>query len=288
MVPAAPSWSVLPAVGTLAVYLLEPRSRQSGGLEFLRRGIKPGGDFPVSRLTKNATISLTGAAPLPESAGPPRPLPSTRRWRRWRPHARLRWRTALAGWRALAGRQEGRLMKVHSATGRAQPFVDAKALAKGLHDDLARPKHVQSIAGRTSYDMDPAKRGSCRERTGPLLRNVRRFPGGSPHQPSGEQFAQFSPDGKSSRLCANSICMWLTCRSDGTPVDNGGRDDCVTGMPTGLFREIFNRRWPAFWWSPTPRSSPSWSSTMPASRSTLSWTNGHAQAAGANPLSALR
>ena len=53
--------------------------------------------------------------------------------------------------------RDGRLMKVHAATGRSQPFVDAKALAKGLSRlSSLDPSTVRSIAGRTSFDMDPA------------------------------------------------------------------------------------------------------------------------------------
>ena len=79
-------------------------------------------------------ISLAAAEPLAETVGPPRPITFDT------PGAAAaagcaggfmgapRW---LDGEHWLAVK-EGRLMKVHAATGRAQPFIDTKALAKGL------------------------------------------------------------------------------------------------------------------------------------------------------------
>ena len=107
-------------------------------------------------------ISLAAAAPLAENVGPPRPItfntPGVGGGGRMRGGfgGAPRW---LDGEHWLAVK-DGRLMKVHAATGRSQPFVDAKALAKGLARlSSLDPSTVQSIAGRTSFDMDPAKRG---------------------------------------------------------------------------------------------------------------------------------
>ena len=62
-------------LGTLAVYLLEPRSEDGlAAWNFFDAELKPGGDFPVTRLMKSVPISLTAAAPLAESVGPPRPI----------------------------------------------------------------------------------------------------------------------------------------------------------------------------------------------------------------------
>ena len=176
-------------LGTLAVYLLEPRSEDGlAAWNFFDAELKPGGDFPVTRLTKIVPISLTAAAPLAESVGPPRPItfdtPGGGGGGRMRGGfgGGPRW---LDGEHWLAV-QDGRLMKVHAATGRSQPFIDAKALAKGLSRLSSLDQStVQSIAGRTSFDMDPAKRGFLFEHgAGPLLRDVRRFHGGPPDQPS--------------------------------------------------------------------------------------------------------
>ena len=95
--------------------------------------------------------------------------------------------------------RDGRLLKVHAATGRSQPFVDAKALAKSL----ARIPSIdadtaQSIAGSMSFDMDPAHRGFLFEHAQDLyyatfdLATAVRLT----NQPGREQLPKFSPDGK--------------------------------------------------------------------------------------------
>ena len=165
-------------LGTLAVYLLEPRS--DDGLatwNFFDADLKPGSDFPVTRLMKTVPISLTSAAPLPENVGPPRPItfdtPGGGGGGRMRGGfaGAPRW---LDGEHWLAVR-DGRLMKVHAATGRSQPFVDARALAKGLSRlSSLEPSTVQSIAGQDIIRHGPGQAGFLvRKRTGPLLRDVR-------------------------------------------------------------------------------------------------------------------
>ena len=94
-------------LGTLAVYLLEPRSEDGlATWNFFDAGLKPGGDFPVLRLPKPVPISLTAAEPLARERGAAA-ADHVRHagGRRRRPDARrLRRRTALARRRALAGR----------------------------------------------------------------------------------------------------------------------------------------------------------------------------------------
>ncbi len=62
-------------LGTLAVYLLEPRSEDGlAAWNFFDTALKPGADFPVARLMKMVPITLSEASPLAETVGPPRPI----------------------------------------------------------------------------------------------------------------------------------------------------------------------------------------------------------------------
>ena len=211
----------------------------------------------MTRLMKTVPISLTAAAPLAESVGPPRPItfdtPGVGGGGRMRGGfaGAPRW---LDGEHWLAVR-DGRLMKVHAATGRSQPFIDAKALAKGLSRLSSLDQStVQSIAGRTSFDMDPAKRGFLFEHGQDLYYAT--FDGSVAvrltNDPGREQFPQFSPDGKSVAF-VRDFDLYVVDIAGPTErrLTTGGRDDLRHGHADWVYyEEIFNRRWPAFWWSP--------------------------------------
>ncbi len=245
-------------LGTLAVYLLEPRSEDSlAAWNFFDAELKPGDNFPVSRLTKIVPISLTAAAPLSESVGPPRPI--TFNTPGGGGGGRMRGGFG-AGPRWLDGEhwlsvQDGRLMKVHAATGRSQPFIDAKALAKGLSRLSSLDQStVQSIAARTTFTMDPAKRGFMFDHGEDLYYAT--FDGSVAvrltSHPGREQFPQFSPDGKSIAF-ARDFDLYVVDIAEPTErrLTTGGRDDLRHGHADWVYyEEIFNRRWPAFWWSP--------------------------------------
>ena len=62
-------------MGHLAVVMLEPRSEDGlATWKFFDAGLKTGEDFPVLRLPKPASLYTTSAEPLPEDAGPLRPI----------------------------------------------------------------------------------------------------------------------------------------------------------------------------------------------------------------------
>ena len=144
---------------------------------------------------------------------------------------------------------------MHAATGRSQPFVDAKALAKSLSRipsiDAAT---AQSIAGRMSFDMDPGHRGFLFEHDQDLyyatfdLSTAVRLT----NNPGREQWPKFSPDGKSVAF-VRDFDLYSVDIAGPTEhrLTTGGRDDLRHGHADWVYyEEIFNRRWPAFWWSP--------------------------------------
>ena len=176
-------------LGTLAVYLLEPRSEDGlATWNFFDAELKQGGDFPVSRLLQaGPDLARRPPSRSPRTAARcGRSRSSTAGGRRGRGRGggfagQPRW---LDGEHWLQVR-DGRLMKVHAATGRSQPFVDAKALAKGLaRIPLARPGSRPVDRRPDVLRHGPGQAGlPVRARTGPLLRHVRRLNGGPPDQP---------------------------------------------------------------------------------------------------------
>ena len=245
-------------LGALAVYLLEPRSEDGlAAWNFFDAELNAGGDFPVLRMIKSVPISIAAAEPLAETVGPLRPItfdtPGAAGGGRMRGGfmGAPRW---LDGDHWLAVR-EGRLMKVHAATGRTLPFIDTKALANGLSRlSSLDAETARSIAARTSFDMDPGKQGFLFEQGQDLYYAT--FDGSKAVRlttdPGREQFPQFSPDGKSVAF-VRDFDLYVVDIAGPTErkLTTGGRDDLRHGHADWVYyEEIFNRRWPAFWWSP--------------------------------------
>ncbi|HZW32630.1 MAG TPA: DPP IV N-terminal domain-containing protein [Isosphaeraceae bacterium] len=244
--------------GALVVGLLEPRSEDGlATWNAFDAGLNPGGEFPVLRLPRSVSLFTTAAQPLAEDRSPPRPITFEMAGGGGRGRggfgfgAQTRW---LDGQHWLQAR-DGRLLKVHAASGRTQPFFDARALAQGLARLPGLDQQAaQSIARRTSFDMDPPKRGFLFEHDQDLFYTT--FDGSTAvrltNQPGREQWPQFSPDGKLVAFVRDFDLFVVEVR--GGPerrLTTGGRDDLRHGHADWVyFEEIWNRRWPSFWWSP--------------------------------------
>ena len=245
-------------LGNLAVTLLEPRSEDGlATWNCFDSDLKEGGDFPVSRLLESVPISIVAAEPLAESRGAVQPIT-------FQQGGGFRGRGGRGGFagapRWLDGEhwlqiRDGKLMKVHAATGRSQPFIDVKALATGLARIPSLDKEtVQSIAGQMSFDMDPTKKGFLFEHGQDIYYAA--LDGSSAvrltNAPGHEGWPQFSPDGKSVAF-VRDYDLYAVDVDKGTEhrLTTGGQVDLRHGHADWVyFEEIFNRRWPAFWWSP--------------------------------------
>jgi dipeptidyl aminopeptidase/acylaminoacyl peptidase len=244
-------------LGRLAVVMLEPRSEDGlATWNALDAGLKAGEDFPVLRLPRAAPLYTTGAEPLPEDRGPLRPItlesagPGGGR-RGFGFGNQARW---IDGEHWLQPR-EGRLLKFDARTGRSKPFFDVEAMTRGLSrlSSLDRDD-ARSIARGTQFDMDPARKRFVFEHGEDLYYAT--FDGATAvrltNQPGREQWPQFSPDGKHVAFVRDFdlYAVDLATQKE-RRLTTGGRDDLRHGHSDWVyFEEVWNRRWPAFWWSP--------------------------------------
>ena len=244
-------------LGNLAVYLLEPRSEDGLAAWKLVQGVKAGGDFPVLRLPHPTTLLSTGAEPLAEDRK--HNLPITFDMARGiRGGGMLSGSAASVTW--LDGKhwlqtRDGKLHKVEAATGRSRPFVDVDALAKGLGRlDTLDKGTAESIARGSFFDMDPAHEGFLFNHKDDLY--YARFDGTLAvrltDHPGSEQYPRFSPDGKAVAFIRDHDLHVVTIAAPSErALTTGGTETLRHGIADWVyFEEIFNRHWPAYWWSP--------------------------------------
>jgi dipeptidyl aminopeptidase/acylaminoacyl peptidase len=244
-------------LGNLAVYLLEPRSEDGLAAWKFFDGVTGGIDFPVLRLPRPVPLLTTGAEPLAEERK--HDLPITFDMARG-----IRGGGMLSGFLAsptwLDGEhwlqlREGKLLKVQAATGRSQPFIDPEPLIRGLKRlPTVDEQTATSIARGLSFDMDPAHKGFLFKHHDDLYYAT--FDGQTAvrltNHPGEERHPQFSPDGRSVAFVRDYDLYVVDVAS---PIERalstGGSETARHGIADWVyFEEIYNRRWPGFWWSP--------------------------------------
>ncbi|HYT88429.1 MAG TPA: S9 family peptidase, partial [Gemmataceae bacterium] len=251
-------------LGGLAAYLLEPQAED--GLcawTFFDAGLKEGQEYPILRLPKPRPLTTGSVRPLREDRQLNRPITfeaifdaKTPLNFTGTPVSGLTW---LKDGEHFLQVKEGRLYKVHAATGRSTPFHDPEKLAKGLRSLPTIDKATAQSMGRSvGFDMNPQRSGSLFEYDNDLY--YCNFDGTRAARltktPAREELASFSPDGRFVAFVRdhNLYVVDIATQSeralttDGTPLISNGKADWV------YFEEIFHRSWKAYWWSPDSHS----------------------------------
>lgn len=248
-------------LGNLAVYLLEPRSEDGlAAWKFFDGTVKAGGDFPVLRLRDPVPITTTASEPLAEERK--HDLPITFDMSRGdRGGGMLSGSPVSVTW--LDGEywvqiREGKLHKVQATTGRSRPFVDTETLTRGLKRlPTIDESTARTIAGDMSFDMDADHKGFLFNHNDDLYYAT--FDGTTAvrltDHPGEEQYPQFSPDGRSVAFIRDYDLRVVDIAAPRErALTTGGTETLRHGIADWVyFEEIFNRRWPAFWWSPDSR-----------------------------------
>ncbi len=242
--------------GSLAAYLLEAES-EDGLLTwgFFDQGLKVEGDYPVVRLVGTGTLFTAASEPLPEDQLAPRPITFETM-----PGGMRGGRGFRAGTNWYDGKHwltvgRGGLAVVDARTGASRPLFDRRALSAALAREPALgTRGASSVLGAGEFRMDPAKKGFLFTHEDDLF--YARFDGSKvvrlTNHKGPEEFAQFSPDGKKVAFVREFDLYTVAIDNPAEHrLTTGGRDDLRNGQAVWVyFEEIFNRRWPAFWWSP--------------------------------------
>lgn len=249
-------------LSSLAVYLLEPQS--ADGLtvwNFFYEALKVDGDFPVLRLESAVPLHTIEARPLPEDRGELRPVTfegvhETPRGERGpsftgSPSSIMAWLDADHYLQV----RDGRLRKVHAASGRSEPFHDpAKMAAELAKLPTIDRRTADSMARRTSFTMDQAREAALFEHRGDLY--YARFDGGKAVRltadPRRAELATFSPDGRFVAFVRENDLWVVDVQTQRErQLTTGGSDLVRHGKADWVyFEEVYGRNWRVYWWSP--------------------------------------
>jgi dipeptidyl aminopeptidase/acylaminoacyl peptidase len=260
------------SLGTLAVYLLEPRS--DDGLftwNFFDEALTVGGEVPVLRLP--APVGLL-TAPLPPLAGErPARRPITFEAIQSGSIPSFGGNPTQVTWldgEHLLQTREGRSYKVVARTGRTEPYRDHAGLARALgklptidEATAARLAGVRAAGGGRSrrfsprgggWIVDPGGVGVLIDHEDDLYyatfdgtRAVRLT-----SRPGREELPSFSPDGRFVAFVRDND-LWVVDIASQTEraLTTGGSDALRNGKADWVYyEELFNRDWRVFWWSP--------------------------------------
>jgi dipeptidyl-peptidase-4 len=242
------------ANGTLAAYLLEPQSEDSlATWNFLDELLKEGEDYPVLRLPAAAPLTTGRVRQLPEDRVMNKPITFDAAFAsvpplnfNGSPVAGLTW---LDDGEHFLQVKDNRLYKVDALSGRCEPFGDLDKLGRG-RGGPPRPG-VQASQG---IHWNPQHTGALFVSDSDLY--FARIDGSAAIRltktPVAKELPSFSPDGKSVAFVKEGnlyVVDFATqteraLTSDGAGLIQNGKADTV------YIEEIFDRRRPAYWWSP--------------------------------------
>jgi dipeptidyl aminopeptidase/acylaminoacyl peptidase len=238
---------------------LEPEGRKGRRTQRLLGRPAEGRTYPVSRLNAYVPVTCGPAKPLEETREFNKPITFETVYGREKrvgfsgsPAGGLTW---LSDGEHYLHSRDGRLYKVHAASGRSTLFVDPNVLAAALRRLPAmRPKDAESISRRTWLQMSPDRNAVLIDYEDDLYYCT--LDGGTAVRltstPGGEELGTFDPQGRfvafvrDGNLYVVDVATQTerALTTDGGGLIRNGQADWV------YFEEVLNRQWKLFWWSP--------------------------------------
>ena len=246
------------ALGTLAAYLVEPRS--ADGLvawNFFDGVMSEGAEFPVIRVVDRMPVTTRSAPGLLEEPERGQRLSYENIYGGERvslsgsPVRGLRWLDD----DTFVQRKDGELRLVEARTGASVPADrDTSAVAEALAElPTITEEDADRIAGRTFGTASTDERGRVFEHEGDLY--FANLDGSGAIRltasPGDEQLAELSPDGTFVAFVRDND-LWVVDVQTATErqLTTGGTENLRNGRNSWLyFEELYGRSWKGYWWS---------------------------------------
>jgi len=241
------------------VRLLDPRRSRDARARRVLPQISEGEDYPVVRLNSYVPVTHGPVRPRAEGREFNKPItfetvhgPKRKVEFGGSPVSGLTW--LKDGAHYLQAR-DGKLYRVHAASGRSTLFVDPNKLAEGLKRLPAmRPKDAESISKRTSFRMSPDHDAILLEYEHDLYYAT--IDGTTAVRLTSslgqEKYATFDPQGRFVAFVRdyNLYVVDVATRTERALTTDG--DGTIRNGEAGwvYFEEVFSRQWKVFWWSP--------------------------------------
>jgi len=248
--------------GDRVVRLLDPGTRKGRRVQAVLPPLQEGAPYPVMTLDLYVPITQGAVRPLSEKRQINKPITFDTIYGEKRPDfdgspvGGLTW---LQEGEHYLQTRDGRLYKVHAATGRSSLFVDPNKLAEGLKRLPAmRAKDAESLSKRTWFRMNPDRTAVLIDYENDLYYAA--IDGSAAFRltssPGDEKYATFDLQGRfvafvrDHNLYVVDVATQTerALTTDGGGMIRNGEADWV------YFEEVWLRQWKQFWWSPDSSS----------------------------------
>ncbi len=246
-------------LGRRIAKLLDPGTSKGPRLRKLLSQLRQGDQYPIARLNSYVPITLGPVRPLPEKRKSDKPItfetvygPKHKVDFGGSPVSGLTW---LQDGEHYLQVRDGRLYKVHAASGRSSLFVDPNKLAEGLKRLPTVPqKDAESLSKHMSFQMSPDHTAVLLDYEDDLYYAT--LDGTTAvrltSSPGREKYATFDPRGRFVAFVrdSNLYVVDIATHTERALTTDGGGTIRNGEAAWVYYEEVFSRQWKVFWWSP--------------------------------------